>query len=297
MKKITSLVLIVLLLIAASVTPFHAVSVYTEGDYSYADVDADNVALYAYNGDSDVLVIPAQFSGRAVSEVYDYAFENNTDISVIDFSQNSGRLKNIGIKSFAECTGLTGALNLPSSVRRLNIGSFQGCTGFTSLTINTGVREIPRQCFSRCSGLREVYLPSDLESIDDIAFGNCANLDKVYVPRSVTYISDTAFAYSDPTLYVYYGSYANQYAKNNDIRYYLLDGVKLGDANGDGTVNINDVTSIQRHLAQLEQLSGIYLYAAETNKNGELDISDATTLQMFLAQYDLPYSIGEVITQ
>lgn len=182
MKKITSLVLIVLFLLAASVTPFSAVSIYTDGDYSYADVDENNVALYAYSGDSDILVIPDQFSGRAVSEVYDYAFENNTDITVLDFSQNSGWLRNIGIKSFAECTGLTGDLNLPSSIRSLNIGSFQGCTGFTSLVINTGVRAIPRQCFNRCSGLREVYLPSDLESIDDIAFGNCDNLER-YISR------------------------------------------------------------------------------------------------------------------
>ena len=297
MKKITSLVLIVLFLLAASVTPFSAVSIYTDGDYSYADVDENNVALYAYSGDSDILVIPDQFSGRAVSEVYDYAFENNTDITVLDFSQNSGWLRNIGIKSFAECTGLTGDLNLPSSIRSLNIGSFQGCTGFTSLVINTGVRAIPRQCFNRCSGLREVYLPSDLESIDDIAFGNCDNLEKVYIPRSVTHISDTAFARSYPTLYVYYNSAAYTYAKSNSFDYVLLDNVKLGDTDGDGHVNINDVTAIQRHLAELESLEGINLYAADANQDGFVDISDATAIQMFIAKYKVPYPIGELITQ
>lgn len=297
MKKITSLVLSLLLLTTLSVMPFHAVSIYTDGDYSYADVDANNVALYAYNGDSDVLVIPNQFSGRLVSEVYDYAFENNADFTVIDFSQNDGNLKYIGIKSFAECTGLTGDLNLPSSIRQLNIASFQGCTGFTSLVINTGVREIPRQCFNRCSGLQNVYLPSDLETIDDLAFANCDNLDKVYIPRSVISISETAFTRSYPTLYVYYDSYAYHYALDNSIRYRLLDDVKLGDANGDDNININDVTAIQRHLAQLEQIEGIYLYAADANQDGTLDISDATSLQRYIAEYDIPYPIGEVMTQ
>lgn len=297
MKKITSLVLLIVFIIAVSTAPINAVSIYTDGDYSYADVDQNNVALYAYNGDSDVLVIPEQFSGRLVSEVYDYAFENNTDLTVIDFSHNDGNLKYIGIKSFAECTGLTGDLNLPSSIRQLNIASFQGCTGFTSLVINTGVREIPRQCFNRCSGLQNVYLPSDLETIDDLAFANCDNLDKVYIPRSVTSISDTAFAHSSPTFYIYYNSYAHTYALDNNIPYVLIDGVKLGDANGDGSVNINDVTAIQRYLAELETLEGIYLHAADANQDGTLDISDATSLQMYLAEYDIPYPIGEVMTQ
>lgn len=297
MKKITSLVLLIVFLVAVSVTPFHAVSIYTDGDYSYADVDADYVALYAYNGDSDTLVIPEEFSGRKVSDVYDYAFENNTELTVIDFSQNGGWLKNIGVKSFAECTGLTGDFVLPSSIRNLNIGSFQGCTGFTSLVINTGVREIPRQCFNRCSGLREVYLPSDLESIDDLAFGNCDSLEKVYIPRSVTYISDTAFVRSYPTFYVYYNSYAHNYALDYNFEYVLLDGVKLGDANGDGVVSINDVTTIQRHLAELAELEGIYLHAADVNQDGEVTIDDATEIQLYLAEYELEYPIGEVIKQ
>ena len=297
MKKITSLVLLTLLLIAVSVMSIQAVSIYTDGDYSFADIDANNVALYAYNGDSDVLVIPEQFSGRAVSEVYDYAFENNTDLTVIDFSQNSGWLKNIGIKSFAECTGLTGDLNLPSSIRNLNIGSFQGCTGFTSLVINTGVRDIPRQCFNRCSGLREVYLPSDLETIGDIAFGNCDNLEKVYVPRSVTSISETAFSNSYPTLYVYYNSYAHNYAVSNSIPYVLLDGVKLGDVNVDGYININDVTALQSHLAEYNTLTGIGVHVADVDGSGEVKIDDATILQEFLAEYQVAYSIGEVVTQ
>lgn len=297
MKKITSLVLLTLLLIAVSVMPIQAVSIYTDGDYSFADVDANNVALYAYNGDSDVLVIPDQFSGRLVSEVYDYAFENNTDLTTIDFSQNDGNLKYIGIKSFAECTGLTGDLNLPSSIRQLNIASFQGCTGFTSLVINTGVREIPRQCFNRCSGLQNVYLPSDLETIDDLAFASCDNLEKVYIPRSVISISETAFTRSYPTLYVYYDSYAYHYALDNSIRYRLLDGVKLGDVNGDGNINVNDVTEIQRHVARLRELEGIYLKAADTNLSGGVDITDATELQKYIALYEVPYPIGEEITQ
>ena len=62
-------------------------------------------------------------------------------------------------------------------------------------------------------------------------------------------------------------------------------------------LNINDVTTIQRTLAVLESLEGIYLYAADTNRDTMVDISDATAVQMFLAEYDIPYSIGQVLTR
>ena len=289
MKKITSLLLIFILLTAVSVVNFSAVSIYTEGDYSYADVDANNVALYAYSGESDILVIPEEFHGRLVSEVYDYAFENNADLTVIDFSQNDGNLKYIGIKTFAECTGLTGNFELPSSIRQLNIGSFQGCTGFTSLTINTGVRTIPRQCFNRCSGLQNVFLPSDLETIDDLAFANCENLYKVYIPRSVTTISESAFARTYPILYVYKESYAHQYAENNNFSYVLLDGPKTGDVNGDGVVDIFDATEIQKFAAEKIIFTDEQFELADINDDGFVDVIDALLVQKsVVGKYDIP---------
>ena len=167
-----------------------------------------------------------------------------------------------------------------------------------SVTINGNLTVIPKECFCYCDTLESVVLPDSLLIIQPWAFGECANLEYVEIPQSVSSIADTAFK-NDPnlTLGVWYGSYAYSYAKDNNINYVLLDGVKLGDANGDGQVNINDVTTIQRHLAQLEQIEGIYLYAAESNQSGDLDISDATTIQMYIAQYNVPYPIGEVITQ
>ena len=55
----------------------------------------------------------------------------------------------------------------------------------------------------------------------------------------------------------------------------------------DGIVDICDVTAIQRHIAELEPLSGQALALADTNGDGEIDISDATHLQMYLAEYDV----------
>lgn len=66
-----------------------------------------------------------------------------------------------------------------------------------------------------------------------------------------------------------------------------LTGYEIGDVNLDGQININDVTAIQRHIAELELLSDEQLAMADTNGDEEIDISDATHLQMYLAECDV----------
>lgn len=68
-----------------------------------------------------------------------------------------------------------------------------------------------------------------------------------------------------------------------------------GDADGNGNVDIRDVTAIQRHLADLEPLNSNHITAADVNSGG-LDISDATAIQMYLAEYDDPYHIGITVS-
>ena len=96
---------------------------------------------------------------------------------------------------------------------------------------------------------------------------------------------------------VHEGSYAQEYAQNRGISYIVLETIKLGDANGDGYVNVNDVTAIQRHAAELELLEGINFHAADINGDGNVSVDDATELQRFLAEYVVDYPIGEVMTQ
>lgn len=71
--------------------------------------------------------------------------------------------------------------------------------------------------------------------------------------------------------------------------------VLLGDANGDGTVNISDATTIQRHLAELELLTDERFGAADLNGDGTLTIDDVTLLQRYVAEYKIDCFAGEMI--
>lgn len=57
----------------------------------------------------------------------------------------------------------------------------------------------------------------------------------------------------------------------------------FGDVNLDGTLNVKDATSIQKHLADIQKLSQQGLSVADFNKDGTVNIKDATTIQKKIA--------------
>ena len=74
------------------------------------------------------------------------------------------------------------------------------------------------------------------------------------------------------------------------------DAILYGDADGNGKVNINDVTAIQRHCAQLETLTAKkQTLAADVDGNGIIAIDDATFIQEYLAEFENTYDILGVI--
>ena len=61
----------------------------------------------------------------------------------------------------------------------------------------------------------------------------------------------------------------------------------IGDANGDGKINVLDVTAIQRHIAELEPLTGTNLINADTDGDGSVTIDDVTLLLQYIAEFDV----------
>lgn len=57
-----------------------------------------------------------------------------------------------------------------------------------------------------------------------------------------------------------------------------------GDITGDGVVNINDATAVQRYLAKSVVLNDDQLKAADADGNGTININDATAIQKYVAR-------------
>ena len=69
-----------------------------------------------------------------------------------------------------------------------------------------------------------------------------------------------------------------------------------GDADGDGYVEIYDVTLIQRVIAGIQpDPDGMITRRGDVNKNG-LDVNDAKNIQKYLAQFNNVLGIGKTVT-
>lgn len=168
--------------------------------------------------------------------------------------------------TFKNCKKLKEVI-LPDNIVYIGAEAFTNCTSLTSITIPNGVKYIGEQSFMGCNNLSLVYLPESIESIASIT--GC---------DACTFVCPA-------------GSYAYEYVKNRekeylemgyDVSYTIInsDPVDLGgDANGDGKLDINDVTLIQMHLAHLLPYN---ISNGDTNEDGKVSISDATQIQKIL---------------
>ena len=94
--------------------------------------------------------------------------------------------------SFNSCTGLT-SVTIPNSVTNIGDAAFYECTGLTSVTIPNSVTSIGYYAFYGCSGLTSVNIPNSVTTIENSTFYNCSGLTSVTIPNSVDSIGAKAF--------------------------------------------------------------------------------------------------------
>lgn len=166
--------------------------------------------------------------------------------------------------------------------------AFLDCKYLTEITIPNSVTSMGWDVFSGCSSLKSVTIPKSINKIDTNAFSDCTSLRSIIIPDSVNDIADGAF-YGCPKLTIYgkKSSYAESFANNNHLDFIAFE---IGDVNFNNTIDIKDVTEIQKGFVGLIELSDKQLAAADANGDGRVDINDVTHLQLYLAF--LIYEIG-----
>ena len=277
----------------------------------YLDYPVKKIARNAFSGNTDITEIVFSSANTTVEE---YAFMGCTSLETVYIPEN---VVSFGDRAFANCTSLT-TVTVLSDIVSVPSNMFLNCSSLENVTLNDKIADFGYGCFSGCSSLTDlsfvsngvmlgsyafngtgaesVVLSDSLFAIPDFAFTNCPNLRYVTIPESVSLIQPNAFDLENLTIRCYPDSYALSFAEANGTNYELLCDVLLGDSDGDGRVNIADVTAIQRHIAELETLSGASGLAADIIPDGNIDISDATMLQMYLAGYEVEYKVEETAT-
>ena len=248
--------------------------------------------------------------GNSVTSIYGEAFYGCTGLSSIDIP-NSVTL--IGPEAFGNCSGLTSIVvasgnpkydsrgncnaiietatntlvvgckntNIPNSVTTIGYSAFSGCTGLTSITIPNSVTTIGRYAFGYCTGLASVTIGNSVTSIGEGAFNYFNALDTVKCLGTVppVMVSRNCFseaAYNNATLLVPSNSIEAYQTTAHWYEFAHIEGwgsVGPGDVNGDGEVNISDISDIIDVI-----LGGNMLPGADVNGDGEVNITDINAI-------------------
>ena len=59
-----------------------------------------------------------------------------------------------------------------------------------------------------------------------------------------------------------------------------------GDVNGDGEVNIEDATLVQKYVVGIEDFDKLQLFNSDVNDDGEISVVDATLIQKYIVGLD-----------
>lgn len=246
--------------------------------YSVSD---GNASVTGYKGDKTDIVLPLKLQSWSVSEISDFAFVGKTAITSVRLNE-ARYLRRIGTDSFYGCTSLE-SISIPIWVRDFGSAVFQNCTSLKSVTFNCVPSKITDQMFYNCTSLDKVYLPAGTSAIGKSAFAECKSLSEVYIPTSVTSIASNAFRNSpNVTIKGNYGSYAEEYAKANNIPFNGISAYDVGDVNMDGGINILDATLVQKYVVGIVELSAEQKHLADYNNDGDITVVDATEIQKFI---------------
>ncbi len=207
--------------------------------------------------------------------------------------------------SYRAFYGCGAEINIPANLKVIEDEGFSAC-GITQAILPEGITEIGYRAFASSNietlilpqsltyiGVEAFYntyftsvvIPDTVSTIDEGAFCSCGKLQEITIPESVTYIGENAFDYCPESLVIIgkEGSYAEEYAKANNIKFADLSKILTGDVNCDGDINIKDATAIQKHLAKINVFSDTVKALADYDTDGEITIKDATAIQKFIA--------------
>ncbi len=155
----------------------------------------------------------------SIEELGDSSFENCSSLKSVSLPI---ALKTVGNRAF-KGTGLR-TIVIPKSVFWLGDGVVADCQSLDHVMIPENIKRIPNQMFEGCVNLKKVELHENLDVIGDRAFFGCSSMDFLIIPDSVKQIGTDAFANMNKQFIIQcsFGSYAEEYARKNKIKYQLV---------------------------------------------------------------------------
>lgn len=143
----------------------------------------------------------------------DFLFKGCSSLKRVEFSENA----KLGYCVFYDCKSLK-QIVLPKNLLKIDGCQFKGCSNLQDINIPDTVKEICWEAFSGCRSLKTVVLPESVTKIGSEAFCGCSNLSDITIPAGIKKIEKDSFDKCKKlTIHAPVGSYAEAYAKKNNI--------------------------------------------------------------------------------
>ena len=214
-KKLTSVILAVVMMLGILTIVPLTVSAATYGDFEYTIENNSTCTITKYNGSAANVIIPSTIYGYKVCKIGERAFSKNLNlknitlpnsITCIDWAafHDCTKLEHINIpnsityiggEAFDDCAKLE-HITIPNSVTYIGDAAFYGCTSLDNIVIPGGAKlsaQTTGSTFAECTNLKSVVIENGVTTIVQAIFENCVNLESVTIPNTVTEIYPLAF--------------------------------------------------------------------------------------------------------
>ncbi len=125
----------------------------------------------------------------------------------------------IGEGAFANCVNLK-KISIGQTCKKIGIKAFEGCNNLNEVQLDpdSQLEEIGNSAFKGCQSLDTFLFNLNLKKIGASAFAS-TSLVNIIIQNKDTIIGNEAFAGCNAMIYGYKGSTAEQYAKDNNMRF------------------------------------------------------------------------------
>lgn len=189
----------------------------TNGDFGFFIINKEELMITKYTGSDTVIEIPESYKNYKVTVIGASVF-NDSKITEVTIPSS---IKQIEDYAFSSCHSLK-KVNLSEGLEILNNSVFFNCSELREIKLPSTLKEIGPRAFSGAA-LNNVVLPDSgkLTKIDEYAFYQSRELTDITIPACITSIPDNVFAEcsKEVTIHGASGSYAQSYAKKNNLKF------------------------------------------------------------------------------
>lgn len=256
---------------------------------SFADdnVKALCVAKWDKNGDGEL----SKEEAAAVTSL-GTVFRERTDIGEFPELHYFTGLASIDDYAFYKST-ISGELRVPGNVKSIGKYAFNDCNRLTSVILEEGVESVGWHAFS--GPIRRLSIPTSLTFMSSMAIDPYVNISSsgIFTPEGDLYVYSLSKTPPSINNYAFYYVFAACHLvvpfgcieayKSSWPWSHFREYLEAGDVNGDGQLNVKDVTSMNAYIMK-NNPTPFDERVADLNGDGTINVKDVTLMCSWIMQ-------------